>query len=392
MTAAARKERVHESAARTRAAIYAGPVSRRAIEAAASAAGVVLFVLASSLAAGACSSLPDIHFVDDASAVVPVDGGEGGTDGGIVPNCKRTGSEICNDGIDNDCNGKTDCDDLACRQQGFSCQDIPTSWTAVSFSATARPSCPDGSVSVDLKVVGGDGASATCNCSCNGVGGSCASGSFTVTSSNEATCSTMPTTTTVPLNNATCTALTTSIALASHAMATPPSPPASCALTSALNGALTEGRLCRAQPGSGPMIGGCGQNQTCGGAGTQGLATCITKDGKSACPETFPKRSTAGTDATDSRSCSGCACAAPTPCTGGSVSLFDSSMCKTNGGAFQNAVGITSSCNTLAPSSNFTATFFKSTPPTGGGCGALTNQGTMTGGVSFVDERTVCCR
>ncbi len=347
-----------------------------------------LLALTASMASGGCSSLPEIHFQEDAAAVFPVEGGA--SEGGIDPTCKPTGPEVCNDGIDNDCNGKTDCQDLTCGQRGFSCQDVPDGWTAVAFSATARPSCPDGTTAVDLKVSAGDGMTAACSCSCKEAGGSCTTGSFTVISASDAACTTTPTMTTVPVNDAACTAIGANIALASRAMIAEPSAPASCTVTSAVEGALTDGRLCRAQAG-GTTGGGCDANQTCARGGTQGLASCITMEGKEACPGSFPKRSTAGTDANDGRSCSGCACAAPTPCTGGSVSLFDSSMCKTNG-VFLHADNIDTSCNPLAPASGFTATFFKSTPPTGGGCGAPTSQGTATGGVTFTNERTVCCR
>jgi hypothetical protein len=346
-----------------------------------------LLALTASLASGGCSSLPDIRFDDDAAALFPGEGG--GVEGGIDPNCKPTGSEVCGDGIDNDCNGRTDCQDFTCRQQGFSCQDVPNGWTAVAFSATARPSCPDGTTAVDLKVSAGDGMTAACNCSCKSAGGSCTTGSFTVVSANDSACTTTPTMTSVPVNGTACTALGNDIALANRAMIAEPSAPASCTLTSAVDGALTDGRLCQVQAG-GSTSGGCDTNQTCARGGTQGLATCITMNGKSACPATFPTRSTAGTDANDSRSCNDCACAAPTPCTGGSVSLYDSSACKTVG-SFKHADNIETSCSTLGPDATFTATFFKSTPPSGG-CGALTNQGTVTGGVTFTNERTVCCR
>ena len=352
-----------------------------------SALAATLLALTASMASGGCSSLPDIRFDEDASALFPSEGGS--FEGGIDPNCKRTGQEVCGDGIDNDCNGRTDCQDFTCRQQGFSCQDVPNGWTAVSFSATSHPGCPDGTTSIDLKVSAGDGMTAACNCSCKGVGGSCATGSFTVNSANDGACSTMPTTTSVPVNGTACTAIGTDIVLANRAMIIEPTAPTSCSVTSAVDGALTDGRLCQAQNGG--STGGCDTNQICARGGTQGLATCITKSGKSACPDGFPKRSTAGTDATDSRSCNGCACAAPTPCTGGSVSLYESSMCKTFG-SFQHADNIGTSCSTLSPDTSFTAAFFKSTPPTGGGCSALTDQGTVTGGVSFMDERTVCCR
>lgn len=112
--------------------------------------------------------------------------------------------------------------------------------------------------------------------------------------------------------------------------------------------------------------------------------------GRVACPGGFSKRSTAGTSAADTRACIGCACGPAVPCTGGTVSLYDNSMCKTNGSA-KNADNVGETCNALAPSSAFTATYFKSTKPAGG-CAAPTAQGTVTGAVSFTNERTICCK
>jgi hypothetical protein len=334
---------------------------------------------------GACSSLPDLHFADGDGGVATDSGFEGGT----PPACKTGTPEICNDGFDNDCNGAVDCQDLACRQQGFTCETVPAGWTAVSFAADARPSCPDGADTLDLKVASGD-ATAACMCSCNPVGGSCTSGSYVLSTANDGACSSAPATTSVPVDNAGCTPLGGGgLAVASHAMIAPPAGPTSCAVTGGMTAALTSGRIC--QPRS--LGGGCGANQACAASQSQSgtLAACVTMAGKSACPAAFPHRSTAGTDATDSRTCSGCACGSPTACTGGSVSLYDSSMCKTNGG-FQHADNITGTCGQVGPDSSFTAMFFKSTPPSGGGCGAPTSAGTVTGAVLFTNERTVCCK
>jgi hypothetical protein len=365
---------------------------RRAIWAAGSATMAVLCALGASAASGGCSSLPDIHFVDDASPTGEGGPTEGGpAEGGMVDaGCKPTGVEICNDGIDNDCNGKTDCQDLRCQQQGLTCQDVPSGWTAVSFSPAARPSCPDGTATIDLKVSDGDGTTASCNCSCKSAGGSCTTGaSYVVGSANDAACTTTPTTTTVSVDTAACTALATNISLASRAKISEPSGPTSCEVNAAVSGALTDGRLCQA-PAGGAATGGCGANQICAAGGTQNLATCIAMNGKSACPASFPNRSTAGTDATDTRSCTGCACAPPSPCTGGSVSLFTTANCKTTGAAQLHTDAITSSCNALTPDQGFTAAFFKSTPPSGG-CGAPTAQGAVSGGLTFANERTICC-
>ncbi len=329
----------------------------------------------------ACSSLPDLHFADsDGEGGV----GEGGTEGGN-PLCKGGGPEICNDGVDNDCNLLADCTDSFCKDNGFTCETIPSGWTAVTFSATARPSCGPGETPIDLKVAAGD-STGTCNCSCKAAGGDCGSGNYTVASAGDTACASGATTTSVPVDNGACTALNATIALSTRAMATPPQAPTSCMVVADLSAALTDGRLCQ-PPGVGA---GCAAGQACAPKASGSLASCITMSGKAACPSEFPKRSSAGTSATDTRACSGCACAAPLPCTGGSVSLYDNAMCKTVGNS-KHADGIGATCDDLAPSSAFTATHFKSTPPMGG-CAAPTANGTVTGGVSFMGERTVCCK
>jgi hypothetical protein len=61
-------------------------------------------------------------------------------------------------------------------------------------------------------------------------------------------------------------------------------------------------------------------------------------------------------------------------------------------GGQKGAENITGACNPASPDSAFTATHYKSTPPTGGGCGAPTTQGLAAGSVAFQDERTICCK
>jgi hypothetical protein len=318
----------------------------------------------------ACSSVPELHFVD----------GDGGA---IDPNCTQTGAEICNDGIDNDCDGKIDCQDSDCNA-GFSCQDAPADWTAVTFAAAAQPGCAPGATSTDLQVSAGDG-SATCSCSCESVGGSCA-GNLTLVTAADTACAVNPTSAAIPPNAGACTALGGNIALSTRAMLMPPPAPSSCMPKQGLNGALTKGRLCQA-----PQFGkGCAANQVCAPKPATGLDACVTKAGKSACPAGFAKRNTAGTGANEMRTCTGCACDPPTACTGGSVELFDNPACKTNGNA-KHATGINGACNPLAPDSGFTATHFTSTPATGG-CGTPIAPATASGSLAFVDERTVCCK
>ena len=84
-------------------------------------------------------------------------------------------------------------------------------------------------------------------------------------------------------------------------------------------------------------------------------------------------------------------CANPTPCSGGSVSVYDGAMCKTVGQG-KGATGINGSCAD-ATDDDFTASHFTASPPTGG-CGTTpaTKATPGPGKLSFANERTVCCK
>lgn len=329
----------------------------------------------------ACSSLPDLSFDGDGGPVV--DGS--GVDGGVDASCTRGAAEICDDGVDNDCDGKIDCADSDCNA-GFSCQAAPADWALIAFSASAQPACPAGAAQTDLKVSDGDGAAA-CSCSCSGVGGAC-TGNVTVVATNEATCGVSPGMGSVPQGAGGCTALAANVPVPAGAFAKVVQPvgPTSCAVVSAAKGPIATGRACQAAR----YGGGCGGGQICAPKPTTGLESCVAKAGKNVCPTGFPARHTVGTTANDQRTCTGCACGVPTPCAGATVSLYDAATCKTVG---QNhgAVDIGSTCATTSDSS-FTATHFRSTSVTGGGCGLPTAQAVPGGTLSFTDERTVCCK
>ena len=63
-----------------------------------------------------------------------------------VDGCKATGPEKCTNGVDDDCNGLTDCADPACQTQGYACAaPAPGGWDFVAFDATRRPAARPGS-------------------------------------------------------------------------------------------------------------------------------------------------------------------------------------------------------------------------------------------------------
>src|SRR6185436_8083836 len=103
--------------------------------------------------------------------------------------------------------------------------------------------------------------------------------------------------------------------------------PTSCEAKATINGPRTNGRLCEAPPARG----GCGATQVCTPTLVGSLGSCVTKLGANACPAGFANKNTAGTNADDKRMCGGCKCSPPTPCGGGSVSVYNNDGCRTNG-------------------------------------------------------------
>jgi cysteine-rich repeat protein len=79
---------------------------------------------------------------------------------GTDPNINPGAFEVCDDGVDNDCNGRTDCDDSACSGDP-ACVSTPPA------PPTSDPFCGDGNIDAgeqcdDGNAVSGDGCSSTC--------------------------------------------------------------------------------------------------------------------------------------------------------------------------------------------------------------------------------------
>jgi hypothetical protein len=344
----------------------------------------------------ACASVPEITFTDADAATLAAEAGSA-MDTGVVGDgavvtpdgnviaCTKT--EICDDGIDNDCNGMTDCADPMC--SSFACVDAPpTGWALVALAETTQPACPTGyTASTDLKVVSGAVAH-TCSCSCAATGGtSCTSASVAVATSGENTC--MADTSTNINNNvgATCTALAADLDIpmgTDFAKLATPGGPTSCNNTPTLTKLNpTDGRACTP-----PMRGGSGcaaSTQTCL-LKPAGFTMCVSKAGNQACPAGFTKQRHAGSAATDSRMCSACTCN-NAPCAS-DVVLWSNGACNAKMAHLTTANNTSCSAPLAGSDMNFTAKYYKST--TTGGCSvgtAPTPQGMLT----FTDERTICC-
>ena len=80
--------------------------------------------------------------------------------------------EICDNGIDDNCNGLVDCADPYCTSSpgGWACTSLPVGggWTIAAYDATARPACPASFPGTETDVVSAIAFSpATCTCGCS---------------------------------------------------------------------------------------------------------------------------------------------------------------------------------------------------------------------------------
>ena len=381
----------------------------------------------------ACSSVPDFTFDDDAGGTQPLPDGrvpDVATDGAkadgsgdatvdgpkdaltdVICTPSNGGVEDCDDGLDNDCNGKTDCADTACTPLYQCIPTPPVGWTLTAESDDTRPACPtDYATTRDIQVVTGTG-SGTCSCTCaltNGTEACILQQSSVLIATTNACASAAngaQTPQIVSANATNCTALTTNIDLPNPnsfgQVTTPANPPSGCSPTVTKNGfpAITAGRTCT-PPTPEPAGGGCGIGQVCARkTGVAGLALCVQKAGTNTCPSAaYPTRKTAGGETfadggvvdggatQDNRDCNTCSCSSPT-CTNASVTLSDQADC-TTGGSKNTSGPMTTAC-AATTNKNFTATHYKSTI-TAGGCTPTFNPAS-TNGIAFTDTTTICC-
>jgi len=351
------------------------------------------------LVVSACSSLPDLHFDEDGSS----SGGEGGpdvvgdrpgdspTDSPKPDACPNKTDEICDDGIDNDCNGHTDCDDSACAPK-FQCEPpVPSGgWTPVAFGDTAAASCPTGwATSAAVKFVPGDGTDGSCACSCTGSGGTvatCAAGQYTFQTFGSNACAAAASTTNLNSNSAACIALGTSIDSASgtFATATAPSGPTTCAKNTVITKSnVTDGKACT---GPAKFGSGCPGTQVCAPK-VDALRYCVMKSGLNACPAPFNVRRRAGSDAVDSRACNDASCNCNVAPCSGTVTAFSNANCM---GGTNVAISSATPCSASDFGTNGKIKGYTSNVT--GGCSVAAGfDGSVAGNVAFTGDETICC-
>jgi hypothetical protein len=308
---------------------------------------------------------------------------------GLVDGCVPTGPENCTNGIDDDCNGLTDCADPACTTQGYACvtPSPKTGWDFVAFDATSQAGCPATLMAKNVDVDPTNlGAPAVCGCTCAvGAPPSCEQGTFAAKGGNDSTCSLGGTN--FPASGGACN--NTTLPMTPFVQVTPPAAmggmcTANGTTTKPPTGA-TQGEVCSGEKAFGS---GCTAPQVCGLV-PAGFTACVHHGGANmgcpGAPYTMPH--SVGT-LQDSRSCGNCACGAPTATCSGFWNFYSNGGC---GGAVTVQVTANGACD---PTNAQPAAMFQSNEldvqPSNVACATPAAPPSM-GGVTLNGADTICC-
>jgi hypothetical protein len=292
--------------------------------------------------------------------------------------CVDGGPEICNDGIDNDCNGATDCQDTACVTQGWACVPaIPGGWTFGPLSTTTL-GCIAGYASQSY--VTATGATPTCSCACTlGQSPQCGGATIPIQTGTDPSCNAG----TQGYSTTGCNVIGASPA---YIMGGPVSASGGTCSTQSNdaipNVVVTNWYACQS---SGPFGKGCSSaGEVCGwvGAGSK----CVSAPGIQGCPAGYTSSSHAlGSGYNDNRACTpacgGCDSTPTASCANATITFYSGSSC--NGGAIP--VTLDGNCNSTvegALSYQYSATAQNpscGTPSTQSATGSVTLNGTATG-------------
>lgn len=317
-------------------------------------------------------------------------GGDAGDDG-----CSAK-MEDCTNGVDDNCDGKIDCEDPQCAVQGYACvAAAPSGWTVVDFTPSTQPACPAG-YGGETKVEQAPSSGDMCACTCGAPQTNpCTQGMFSV-QYGHTVCGGNTFSLT---SDGSCDAIGgkighTSSTPYSDGIGTPlPATTVTCDATAKLP-ALTMGASGRSCAPSGPGGMGC----TGGGAcqpKVPGGEQCIQAAGDMPCPDmkSFTKRYVvyAPSDIKDTRSCGTCACSSKAAsCSNAKLTTFTTSDCSGGAGV---PLKIDGNCNNLPAGSDNQNNdhFIYSATPNTMACGAANATVPVAGQVDTTNPTTVCC-
>ncbi len=324
----------------------------------------------------------------DAGADVVTDAPDGSIDAcGTV--------EICNNGVDDDCNGLLDCADPQCQAVGWACVPVvPSSWTLIAYDPGGRPPCAAGWGSSVPLLEGPDAGAPFCTCACGGpLANPCVDGVATL-SLGQSVCACGSVQNRQLLSDGGCDAIGSPIGPPCSSwgdgVVEPIAPPASVACADAPQrppityGA--QGESCIPLENAG---GGCPPGMGCL-PGPAPAVACVEAAGIQACPSGFTQQHVVydPTNVVDQRQCGACGCSTtPTSCSGASLTLYDDPACGQNPVVLQADGG----CDTFQGNPSDAGWFRYSATLNAPTCGADAASTSLDGGLVLRAPATICC-
>lgn len=299
--------------------------------------------------------------------------------------CVPTGPEACSDGIDNDCNGQTDCIDAACTA-GYTCvPPLPNGWNWSAYDQGARPSCANG-FTTPTDVGEGLVAPATvCTCGCTTTTPSCTTGNVRITSGKKGGNGCQDDGDQMESAAGGCQPLSQSIDVNNGAKVsvTAPSPiGGSCAANPTVSkpavSYATQGRTCAF---AGNVGAGCSGGDVCAPKAAP-YKMCVVRTGDVACPAGFLVKHLTGRVVADTRGCSQCTCNFNQGACGGTLTLFSNNACTQN-------VALVTVNGTCQPFGNVGYNNYTYAPESTASCTG--SAVAATGSAAFADLQSVCC-
>ena len=302
-------------------------------------------------------------------------------------------AEICDDGVDNDCNGKIDCEDEACTGTlGYACSPAaPDGWMVVAFKNDPAPQCPTGYQN-PTNVTTAPTGNSTCSCNCGAAPAdictkgkldvqfgyqNCGGKAFNLTTTGG--CDPIGSVIGIgPQGVSFKDATATGPGLSNTACSATPSGPTVFQVTESVS--------CAPSSTGGK---GCGSNSACLPK-VDAAGWCIQKAGDLACPDaafTHKQVVYAKDDITDNRSCGACACkATATKCNNGKFTSFVNAQCSGTGVSLNVGVG----CQSFNGDNQAHAYFKYTANPDTTAC-SVSSPSTLNGTVEVKNPITVCC-
>jgi hypothetical protein len=273
----------------------------------------------------------------------------------------------------------------SCNLQTSACAPaLPSGWAFTIYDPDTRGACASGygaptDVEEDI-----DAGAAVCNCGCTTTNPDCHSGTLGIQGGSNNSCNNISTQTDIA--DAGCNTLTSFTTSGGNKVAvTPPTPVGGCCTPSGSQtiptvGYAHQGRTCAFEAGApGP---GCSNGEVClPSPGTFG--TCVSQTGSVACPTGYPTQHTIGTQISDTRSCTACACAFDAGSCAGTLTLWSDTGCSNN----STAITANGNCTNVG---NHTWRGYSYVPSTTASCAGTGSA--PDGGVAFTDVTTVCCK